>query len=100
MHLSSVADDATQLKSDIVEEINELHVGHWTEMLTQSNPPLTTTPVSAYMDEAQLEKIVVGFSNDKIKQVVGYSLKQPHFDHQTLKATIEAFKAEGSWPNS
>lgn len=87
------------MKSDIVEEINELHVGHWTEMLTQSNPPISSTPVSAYMDQFQLEKTVVGLSNDKIKNVVGYKLKRPHFNHETIKDCIDKWKVEGSWPN-
>ncbi|KAF8919633.1 hypothetical protein CPB85DRAFT_1373390 [Mucidula mucida] len=87
-----------KLKDDIVEDINELHVSAWTEMVTKSNPPCPNTPLSAYMDQYNLEKIVVGLSNDKIKQVVGYQLKRPNYDHETIKDTIEKWKAEGSWP--
>ncbi len=86
------------MKDDIVEDINELHVSAWTEMVTKSNPPCPNTPLSAYMDQYNLEKIVVGLSNDKIKQVVGYQLKRPNYDHETIKDTIEKWKAEGSWP--
>ncbi|KAK0445520.1 hypothetical protein EV421DRAFT_1902467 [Armillaria borealis] len=87
-----------KLKDDIVEEINELHVGHWTEMILKSNPPIPNTPLSAYMDKYYLEKTVVGFSNSKIKTVTGYQLSKPRFNHDTIKDMIDKWKAEGSWP--
>lgn len=86
------------IKDDIVEEINEDHVGHWTQMLLKANPPLPNTPLSAYMDKYQLEKIVVGMSNEKIKSVVGYQLRKPKYNHDTIKECIDTWKAEGSWP--
>ncbi|KAF9049396.1 hypothetical protein BDZ89DRAFT_1126771 [Hymenopellis radicata] len=49
-----------KLKDDVVEDINEIHVGAWTEMVTKSNPPCPNTPLSAYMDQYNLEKTVVG----------------------------------------
>lgn len=87
-----------KLKDDIVEEINELHVGHWTEMILKSNPPIPNTPLSAYMDKYYLEKTVVGFSNSKIKTVTGYQLSKPRFNHDTIKDMIDKWQAEGSWP--
>lgn len=68
-------------------------------MITKSNPPVPNTPLSAYMDQYNLEKIVVGFSNEKMKEVVGYKLSKPQYSHETIKDTIDKWKAEGSWPN-
>ncbi|KAF8644141.1 hypothetical protein AX16_008668 [Volvariella volvacea WC 439] len=92
--------ESTKLKlaEDAVEDINEHHVGGWTEMLSQSNPPISQTPLSAYMDHYALKKHVVAFSNAKIKSIVGYQLKYPHLEHSTIAPMIEKWKADGHWP--
>lgn len=84
---------------DNIEDINEHHVSGWTEMIQTSKPPIANTPLSAYMDKFALSKHVVAFNNTKIKEVVGYQLKKPHFDHETLKDVVDKWKEEGSWPN-
>jgi len=87
-----------KLMDDAVEEINEHHVGGWTEMIQTSNPPIPNTPLSAYMDKYALDKHVVAFDNTKIKEVVGYTLKHPYFNHDEIKDLVDKWKAEGSWP--
>ncbi|KAJ6618315.1 hypothetical protein B0H10DRAFT_2164210 [Mycena sp. CBHHK59/15] len=87
-----------KLKSDAVEEINEHHVGGWTEMIQTSNPPIPNTPLSAYMDKYALEKHVVAFSNTKLLEVTGYKLKRPQLNHDTVKEVVDKWKKEGSWP--
>lgn len=84
---------------DSVEDINEHHVGGWTEMIQSSNPPISNTPLSAYMDRYALDKHIVAFNNTKIKEVVGYKLKKPYFNHEAIKDIVDKWKAEGSWPN-
>ncbi|EGO21626.1 hypothetical protein SERLADRAFT_351071, partial [Serpula lacrymans var. lacrymans S7.9] len=86
-------------KANVVEEINEHHVGVWTEMLSSSNPPITQTPLTAYMDTFTLSRHKLAYSNNKIKEVMGYKLKRPEFNHDTIKEIVEKWKAEGSWPN-
>lgn len=81
-----------------VEDINEHHVGGWTTMIQNSNPPIQNTPLSAYMDKYALEKRTIAFDNAKIKEVVGYSLKRPAFDHEAIREIVDKWKAEGSWP--
>jgi hypothetical protein len=81
-----------------VEEINEHHVGAWTEMITNSKPPVPNTPLTAYLDKYGLEKHNVAFSNKKLKDVVGYKLKKKYFDHDAIRDMVEKWKAEGSWP--
>lgn len=83
---------------DVVEEINEMHVSGWVEMLQESNPPITNTPVSAYMDSYSLSKRVYAASNAKIKNIVGYKLIRPKFDHDAIKEIVDSWKAEGHWP--
>lgn len=68
-------------------------------MILASQPPIPNTPLSAYMDPYALEKHVVAFDNTKIKEIVGYKLKTPLFDHAAIKEVVDKWKAEGSWPN-
>ncbi|RDB21502.1 hypothetical protein Hypma_011415 [Hypsizygus marmoreus] len=95
---SFVETTVLKLMDDHVEDINEHHVSGWIEMLQKSNPPIPNTPLSAYMDKFTLSKQVVAFSNTKIKEVVGYQLKKPHFDHDTIRDVVDKWKEEGSWP--
>ncbi|KAI6110046.1 hypothetical protein F5141DRAFT_1118342 [Pisolithus sp. B1] len=75
---SSLETAMAKLKlEDLEEEINEHHVGTWTEMLQLSNPPITYTPLNAYMDKYSLSRHRLGYSNRKIKRIVGYQLKRP-----------------------
>jgi hypothetical protein len=83
---------------DVVEEINEHHVGGWTEMITSSQPPVPKTPLSAYMDKYALSKHVLAYDNTKIMEIVGYKLKQPEFNHAVIKEVVDKWKEEGSWP--
>lgn len=87
-----------KIMDDVVEEINEMHVSGWVEMLQESNPPITNTPVSAYMDSYSLSKRVYAASNAKIKNIVGYKLIRPKFDHDAIKEIVDSWKAEGHWP--
>ena len=86
------------MADDSVEDINEHHVVGWTEMLQNSKPPIPNTPLSAYMDKYALDKHVVAFNNMKIKDVVGYKLRKPYFNHETVKETVDKWKNEASWP--
>ncbi|KAG8217295.1 hypothetical protein J3R82DRAFT_5390 [Butyriboletus roseoflavus] len=83
---------------DLVEEINEHHVGTWTEMLQHSDTPITQTPLNAYMDKFALSKHKLAYNNGKIKSVIGYQLKRPLFNHETLREVVEKWKEEGTWP--
>ncbi|PFH49119.1 hypothetical protein AMATHDRAFT_63842 [Amanita thiersii Skay4041] len=89
-----------KLKDDAVEEINEHHVSAWTEMLLGSKPPIPNTPLTAYMDKYSLDKHSVAYSNKKLKEIVGYKLKKPHLNHDTIKEVVDKWKAENSWPNA
>jgi hypothetical protein len=67
-------------------------------MITTSKPPIPNTPLSAYMDSFSLSNHVIAFSNEKIKNVIGYKLKEPQFNHAAIKELVEKWKEEGSWP--
>ncbi|KAK2467065.1 hypothetical protein APHAL10511_001323 [Amanita phalloides] len=88
-----------KLKADTVELINEHHVSAWIEMIANSKPPIPNTPLSAYLDNYGLKKHCVAFSNEKVKETVGYRLKRPNFNHETVGDVVEKWKSEGIWPN-
>jgi hypothetical protein len=83
---------------DVVEEINEHHVGGWVEMLQASKPPIQNSPLSAYMDTHQLARHKLSYNNSKIKEIVQYKFKRPQFTQENLKEIIDKWKAERSWP--
>lgn len=82
-----------------MEEINDEHVGAWTEMIMRCEPPITSSPLTAYMDENSLRKKYLGFGNGKIKAVVGYTLQRPKFNQENLKEVVDKWKEERSWPS-
>ncbi|KAF8894411.1 NAD-P-binding protein [Infundibulicybe gibba] len=87
-----------KVMSDQVDDINEHHVGGWTQMIQTSNPPIPNTPLSAYMDKYTLDKHVISFSNKKFKDIVGYQLTRPQINHDMVAEMVEKWKSEGSWP--
>jgi len=84
---------------DDIEDINEHHVGAWTEMLEKSKPPIHNTPLTAYMDKFTLEKKIVGLDNSKIKEITGYKLLKPELNHEHITELVRKWKEEGIWPN-
>lgn len=92
-------------------------MGEWTKIIMESTPPVPNTPLTPYAHPYQLEKHGCALDNEKIKtvrtlfaalstishpllQVVGYKLKRPQFNDETVKSTIESFRAEGTWPET
>lgn len=83
---------------DSVEDINEEHVGAWTQMITTSNPPVPNTPLSAYLDLYLLSKHQFGLSNKKIRDILGFTPKVPGITETAIKELIQKWKEEGTWP--
>lgn len=83
---------------DSVEDINEEHVGAWTQMITTSNPPVPNTPLSAYLDLYLLKKHQFGLSKKKIEEVTGFKVKVPGITVAAIEEVIQKWKEEGSWP--
>ncbi|KZT42003.1 hypothetical protein SISSUDRAFT_980784 [Sistotremastrum suecicum HHB10207 ss-3] len=86
--------------SDLVEDVNEEHVAAWNQILMASNPQIPNTPLSAYMDSHMFSKPGVAYSNAKIKRILGFTLLHPRFTPDEIRAVIDAFKEEGTWPNA
>lgn len=92
----------TKVKVDfdnMVEEINIKHVEAWTEICLKSDPKIINPTVQAYIDGHLLAKYSIAYSGGKIKRIVGYQLKRPKLDVNSLKEIIQSFRADGFWPN-
>ncbi|KAJ3979051.1 hypothetical protein F5890DRAFT_1559268 [Lentinula detonsa] len=52
------------------------------------------------MDKYALETHIVALSNTEIKEVIGYKLKRPQFNHDGIKDIVDEYewKEEGNWP--
>ena len=83
----------------MVEDINESHVTRWTEMITNSTPPVMNSPYTAYMDLYALKKHIITFPAQKIKSIVGYELRRPTLTQELVHEMVEKAQAEGNWPN-
>ena len=92
----------TRVKMDfdnMVEEINVKHVEAWTDICMKSDPRIINPTVQAYIDGHLLDKYSISYKGDKIKQIVGYELKRPKLDVESLHEIVQSFRADGHWPN-
>ncbi|KAG8831943.1 hypothetical protein FRC17_002314 [Serendipita sp. 399] len=85
---------------DMVEDVNELHMSKWTEIITQSTPPVPSTPLSPYALRYQLERHGCALNGEKLKKIIGYSHQHPRFSVETVGETIDSWKADGIWPQA
>ncbi|EIW85380.1 hypothetical protein CONPUDRAFT_98379 [Coniophora puteana RWD-64-598 SS2] len=83
---------------DVVDEINEHHVGTWTQMQQMSQKPITHSPLNGYMDRYALSRHRLAYDASKIKAVVGYKLKRPTFCRENIREMIDKWKEDGVWP--
>lgn len=83
----------------MVEDINEEHMTPWTEIIQTSNPPVPNTPLTAFIDPHKLAKSSVAYSNQKVKNILGYTFRHPKFNADEVRAVIDSFREEGTWPN-
>ncbi|KAM0788503.1 hypothetical protein ACM66B_001634 [Microbotryomycetes sp. NB124-2] len=96
-HNSIISSFAKLNMEDVLEDVNEKHMQGWSDLLTASDPPISsTTPLSPYTPVDLLQPYPVAFSNRKLK-AIGW-MPSHRLDAETLRETIDGFKAEGIWP--
>jgi len=84
---------------NVAEKINSVNVDEWNKILANSNPPISSTPLSPAWQPHRLLRQGRALDGKRLKNVVGYTLKYPAFNEDTVRETIEAWRAEGIWPN-
>jgi len=84
--------------NDVAEEANEAHMETWMRLITNANPPIPYTPLTAYMDPHMFGKYSISYSASKVKKVAGYQLKRPKLTQETVNEVLLKFKEDGIWP--
>lgn len=83
---------------DVVEDVNELHLEGWSELMQASNPPLSSTaPISPHIPQDLLMPYPINFDTEKLKRLTGWEPKYS-LTPDVLKKTIAQFTKEGCWP--
>ncbi|KAF8350872.1 NAD-P-binding protein [Amanita rubescens] len=98
-HFKTTVELLNLIRDCLIKEINEHHVGAWTEMITNSKPPVPNTPVSPYLDGYSLGKHYLALKNKKLKETINYQLKRPNFNVENIVEVVENWRSEGNWPN-
>lgn len=98
----SLASKLAKFKFETVaEDVNEMHMAEWTNIIGNlADPPVPDTPLSPYAHPFQLEKQGCALDGEKVKRILGYKLAYPQFDVDSVKETIESYRAEGIWPET
>ncbi|KAK4058510.1 hypothetical protein OIO90_000672 [Microbotryomycetes sp. JL221] len=98
-HNSIVSSFAKMNMEDVLEDVNEKHIEGWGELLTASDPPISsTTPLSPNTPADLLQPFPIAFTNRKLKSI-GWSPKHK-LEPSVLENTIRSFKEEQIWPSA
>lgn len=68
--------------NEVVEEINDKHMGPWAEVCRHDN--VENTPLTPYMDEELLYNKHLNLDNSKLKDC-GYKLQHPYVTRDLIK---------------
>ena len=60
----------------------------WLKLVNTSDPPLTHTPFTAYMEPHLFGKYAISYSAAKIKKLLGYQLKRPKLTQEAINEVI------------
>lgn len=68
-------------------------------MLAESNPPITITPISSYLDEETVAQRAVALDGSKMKKVLGWS-PAVQLNSEGVREIIQEYKDAGVWGES
>lgn len=83
---------------EVVDIAEEKHSEPWLEMLSKSNPPITSTPLNALLTEVALRKHRCHFDITKTTSLTGWRPRYPRITVAEVQRTIDIFKADNVWP--
>ncbi|KAF9180255.1 hypothetical protein BGZ49_005026, partial [Haplosporangium sp. Z 27] len=81
---------------DATEEINELHLAPWSDLLKANK--ITTSPLTPYLDQELLLNNALSLDGTKITTLTGFTYDHPKLTTDSLKAVILDFQELGIWP--
>ncbi|WRT65894.1 uncharacterized protein IL334_002845 [Kwoniella shivajii] len=83
--------------TEMVEDINEMHVEAWYKMLSSSKPPIESSPITPFLDEHAFRKMSICFDGSKAKRILGYKPIHPKVQVNELKEIIKEFQDDRLW---
>lgn len=82
IHLTYAAFSVQVNMNEVVEEINDKHLGPWAELCRHDK--IENTPLTPYMDEELLYNKHLNLDNSKLK-TSGYKLQHPHVTRDLIQ---------------
>ncbi|WVQ85476.1 hypothetical protein IAT38_007641 [Cryptococcus sp. DSM 104549] len=83
--------------TEMVEDVNEMHVQAWSDMLGKSDPPFESTPITPFLDEHAFRKMAICFDGSKAKKELGFKPVHPRVEVDELKTIVKGFQEDRLW---
>ncbi|WVQ97048.1 hypothetical protein IAU59_004158 [Kwoniella sp. CBS 9459] len=83
--------------SEMVEDVNEMHVEAWSKMLAASDPPIDSSPITPFLDEHAFRKMSVCLDGSKAKKILGYKPVHPKVEVAELREIAREFQQDKLW---
>ncbi|WWD18123.1 hypothetical protein CI109_102572 [Kwoniella shandongensis] len=84
--------------AEMVEDVNEMHVQAWSDMLSKSNPPIDSSPITPFLDEHAFRKMAICFDGSKAKKILGFKPAYSKVEVDELKRIVHDFQDDRLWP--
>ncbi|WVW80362.1 hypothetical protein I302_102342 [Kwoniella bestiolae CBS 10118] len=83
--------------TEMVEDVNEMHVEAWSKMLASSNPPIESSPITPFLDEHAFRKMSICLDGSKAKKILGFKPIHPKVEVGELKEIVKEFQEDRLW---
>ncbi|WWC87977.1 uncharacterized protein L201_002879 [Kwoniella dendrophila CBS 6074] len=83
--------------TEMIEDVNEMHVEAWSKMLALSNPPIESSPITPFLDEHAFRKMSICFDGSKAKRILGFKPIHPKVEVDVLKGIVKEFQDNRLW---
>ncbi|KAI1315529.1 hypothetical protein EDD11_000675 [Mortierella claussenii] len=93
---SVISHFATLNMTEVTEEINEVHLAPWSEILKAHN--IKTSPLTPYLDQELLCNNALSLDGTKICTTTGFTYNHPKLTTESLREVIADFQELGIWP--
>ncbi|KAK8865698.1 hypothetical protein IAR55_000843 [Kwoniella newhampshirensis] len=82
---------------EMVEDVNEMHVQAWSDMLSRSNPPIDSSPITPFLDQHAFRKMAICLDGSKAKRILGFKPLFPGVEVDELRRIVHDFQEDRLW---
>nr|ODN93321.1 hypothetical protein L203_00592 [Cryptococcus depauperatus CBS 7841] len=83
--------------TEMVEDVNEMHVQAWSDMLSKSQPPIESTPITPFLEEHAFKKRSTCLDGSHAEKVLGFIPKYPKVEVNEIKDIVKEFQEDKLW---